>query len=233
MLVGIALLASSVSCSSADQPAAPSSSSTSVSSSSAAAATPVAPQIVQTDTLEIGDSGVRCMVGNISLACVAGPRQMTLGPVKGWSMVGAVAPPGGLEPGFTPSGELSNRPQVGDVAFLDASSCKSGGGDGRPGIESMQCRTMGMTATVGDNHDDILVGVISAVGTARATIRFTESEFELPLPEPPAPVFHRLAPGRRLTQDHPVKIRPWTFTLRGDKLTVGGPYGESVIGVGP
>jgi hypothetical protein len=222
-----AMMTALIGCSASNHPAAESTTST-----AAPASAPPAPKSVRVDTLDVGSTGVRCFIGNTSFACVANARPMTLGQLHAWSAVGADAPPGNLEPGFTP-GALAPQPAVGDVAFIDASSCNSAPGHTQPGATAapMVCRSINLTSTIRDTDTDILVGVISRVGAADLTIRFTESEMTIPLPEAPASVFYRPSPGQQLTPDQPVKIRKWTFSLHGDTLTIAGPNGPTDIGV--
>lgn len=88
----------------------------------AATSTPgpsVGTKILVADALTIADTGVRCFVGHISLACTSSARPMRIGDARLWTTTLSRVVPNSLEPGFEPGKPVGTAAvAVGDVGLV-------------------------------------------------------------------------------------------------------------------
>lgn len=79
----------------------------------------VGTKVLIADALTIGDTGVRCFVGHISLACTSSARPMRIGEARLWTTTLSRVIPNSLEPGFEPGTPVGTAAvAVGDVGLV-------------------------------------------------------------------------------------------------------------------
>ncbi|GLB86832.1 hypothetical protein SRL2020028_60880 [Mycobacterium kiyosense] len=233
-MLGAAMMAALVGCSSnSGQPVDSSSVST-----SAAASTPTktaaAAQQSEAETIAIGTSGVRCFAGRTTVACVTIDQKGLM--VEGkhaFSFVRTDDPGGGVEPGFAP-GQHVQTIAVGDLVFLDTSGCAPAGSK-EPNVFTANCTALTISSAVtAANSAHIILGVISKASAEGLTVCATDTVFDIPIPPPAeagAAVF-RPGAGQQLNAGQSIRAKNyWSFALKGDTLTISSPGGATNVRV--
>ncbi len=76
-------------------------------------------KVLAADALTISDTGVRCFVGHISLACTSSARPMRIGDARLWTATLSRVVPNSLEPGFEPGKPVGTAAvAVGDLGLV-------------------------------------------------------------------------------------------------------------------
>ncbi|SLH38179.1 hypothetical protein [Mycobacteroides abscessus] len=145
---------------------------------------------VQAKTVSIGNTGVRCLVGNVSTACVAANKPMTYNSHKRWTVAFNVQHDGVTENGFTPG------------TFVNTTAVSPG--------DLFECfGTIGYIAQAGDNATARILDQERPLRELTDNCdSFTGSFYR-------AQTGVDIQDGT-----HPATVNNWTFALAGDELTV-------------
>ncbi len=186
------------------------------------------------DTINIGTSGVRCLAGQKTVACVTMDHKgMTTEGNRAFSFVRTDNPEGGVEPGFAP-GQHPQAIAAGDLVFIDTSNCRNAG-TADPNVSISNCNALMISdSVIAANSKNVLVGIISKVSAQGLTVCATNTVFDIPVP-PVANAgraVYRPDAGQQLNSGQSIKVRDyWGFTLKDETLTISSPGGVTIVHV--
>ncbi|SLG16962.1 Uncharacterised protein [Mycobacteroides abscessus subsp. abscessus] len=216
-----------------DHPAATSSSSVTASTTTSEHAAPSV-QGSTADTINIGASGVRCLAGQKTVACVTMDHKgLTTEGNRAFSFVRTDDPEGGVEPGFAP-GKHPQAIAAGDLVFIDTSNCRNAG-TADPNVAIANCNALMISdSVIAANSKNVIVGIISRVSAQGLTVCAADTVFDIPVP-PVANAgraVYRPDAGQQLNSGQSIKVRDyWTFTLKDETLTISSPGGVTIVHV--
>lgn len=217
-----------------DQPAATSSSSVTASTTTSSEHAAPSVQGSTADTINIGTSGVRCLAGQKTVACVTMDHKgMTTEGNRAFSFVRTDNPEGGVEPGFAP-GQHPQTIAAGDLVFIDTSNCRNAG-TADPNVSVSNCNALMISdSVIAANSKNVIVGIISKVSAQGLTVCATNTVFDIPVP-PVANAgraVYRPEAGQQLNSGQSIKIRNyWSFALKDETLTISSPGGVTIVHV--
>lgn len=234
-LVAAGLVITPTACSTnSDQPAATSSSSVTASTTTSSEHAAPSVQGNTADTINIGTSGVRCLAGQKTVACVTMDHKgMTTEGNRAFSFVRTDNPEGGVEPGFAP-GKHPQTIAAGDLVFIDTSNCRNAGTTD-PNVSISNCNALMISdSVIAANSKNVIVGIISKVSAQGLTVCATNTVFDIPVP-PVANAgraVYRPDAGQQLNSGQSIKIRDyWGFALKDETLTISSPGGVTIVHV--
>lgn len=217
-----------------ERPTAASSSTFAAAPTSTSAKVPAPVQENAADTIDVGTSGVRCLVGKETVACVTMEHKgMVAEGKRAFSFIRTDNPHGGVELGFAPGQHVENI-APGDLLFIDTSNCQHADAP-EPNVSTANCNTFTISSSVNAaNSKNIIIGIISKVSAAGLTVDATDTVFDLPVP-PPAQAgqaVYRPNPGQQLNSGQSITVRDyWNFKLDDKTLTIGSPQGVTNVDV--
>lgn len=198
--------------------------------STPAAPSPATPPSVQShgvaaDTITIGTSGVRCLAGKTTAACVtAEHRGMVADGKRTFSFIRNINGQSGVEAGFAPGQHVTDI-TAGDLVLFDPGNCDE------PNAPP-NCVPLTIQSEISDsNSKTIDIGTISKAGPEGFSISSGDTVFDIPMP-PPAQAgraVYRPNPGQLLTPGRSITVREWTFALNDQTLTIIYPTGTTTV----
>lgn len=177
------------------------------------------------DTLDIGTSGVRCLVGKATVACVTMEHKGMW--ADGERTFSFVRPKGGVAPGFRPGQHVENV-AAGDLVLMTPGNCDLSN-------TNPNCEPFTIIAAADDAHSKgVAIGIISRVIPGQGlTICSEDTQFDIPIPAPAeaGSAVYRPNPGQQLNSGQSITVREWSFTLNNETLTISGPTGVTTVQV--
>jgi hypothetical protein len=187
---------------------------------------PVQGQGAAADTITIGVSGVRCLAGKTTVACVTMEhRGMVADGKRTFSFIRTITPEAGVEPGFAPGQHVTNI-TAGDLVLFDPGNCDE------PNTSPATCIPLTINSEITTtNNKAIRIGTISKASPEGLTICADDTVFDIPIP-PPAEAgraVYRPNAGQQLNPGQPITIRDWTFALHDQTLTITYSTGATTV----